>query len=159
MAYVWKKQYDRAIAEAERAIALDPNDAGGYDVLGQIQRFVGQPEESIRLTEKAMRLNPRYPVGYLVDIGIAYRVARRYEEAIVSLKKALILSPDLWVVHANLAACYAELGRLEEARAAVAELRRLNPKFSLEVFKHFLPYKDPAEIEHFLDGMRKAGLK
>lgn len=79
--------------------------------------------------------------------------------SLVPLKKALTLNPDLWAAHGNLAACYAELGRLEEARAAVAELQRINSKFSLEVFKHFLPYKDPAEVEHFLDSMRKAGLK
>jgi len=61
--------------------------------------------------------------------------------------------------HLNLAGCYAELGRLEEARAEVAEVLRLNPNLSLEGLKQTVPFKDPADLERFLDGWRKAGLK
>ena len=66
---LWKKQHDQAIAEAERAIALDPNDADGYAWLGEILNFAGRPEEAIGLIEKAMRLNPRYPPFYLFVLG------------------------------------------------------------------------------------------
>ncbi|MGE0825266.1 MAG: tetratricopeptide repeat protein, partial [Candidatus Binatia bacterium] len=156
---VWKKQYEQAIAEGKRAIALDPNDADGYVTLGEILRFAGRPEEGIELIEKAMRLNPQYPAMYLVTLGINYRVAGRYEEALTPLKRFRTLNPNVWHVQANLAACYAELGRLEEAQTEVAELQRLAPNFSLEVYKQFLPYKDPAGVERFLAGLRKAGLK
>ena len=64
---LWKKQHDKAIAEVERAIALDPNDADGYAWLGAILDFAGRPEEAIGLAEKAMRLNPHYPPLYLVS--------------------------------------------------------------------------------------------
>src|SRR5262249_35969964 len=59
--YLWQKQHEQAIAEAERAIALNPNDANGYVNLESILTSTERPEEAIELTEKAMRLNPRYP--------------------------------------------------------------------------------------------------
>ena len=74
--------------------------------LGQIQRC-WTAGGSHQVTEQAMRLNPRYPDMYLVSLGIAYRVAGRYEEALVPLKKFLSLNPNWWHVQANLAACYA----------------------------------------------------
>jgi TolB-like protein/Flp pilus assembly protein TadD len=158
-AYVWKRRHDEAIDEARRAIALAPNEAEGYENLGVILAFAGRPEEGIRLFEQAMRLNPRYPILYLMNLGFTYRMAGRYEEAIAPLKKVLALNPNFVPAHLNLAICYAELGRLAEAQAEVAECYRLNPGFSPEVFKQFLPYKNPADIERFLEGLRKAGVE
>jgi adenylate cyclase len=159
LAYLWKKQHDQAIAEAERAVVLDPNDANGYAGLGNMLAFAGRPEEGIELIEKAMRLNPRSPPSNLIILGVAYLTAERCEEALVPLQKALTLNPNFGFAHSNLAVCYAELGRLEEARAEAAAVMRLNPNFSLEVARQNLPLKDPAVLERVLDSMRKAGLK
>jgi adenylate cyclase len=60
--------------------------------------------------------------------------------------------------HVELAACYVELGREEEARAEAAEVLRLAPHVSVEVFKQSLPYKESADLERFVAGLRKAGL-
>jgi adenylate cyclase len=158
-ASLWKKQHDKAIAEAERAIALDPNDADGYARLGAVLDFAGRPEEAIGLVEKAMRLNPHYPPSYLFVLGTAYRLMGRYEEAIAAYKKALTHNSNYSPAHQFLAAIYSELGREEEARAEVAEVLRISPNFSLEVLRQRLPYKDPADLERLLDGLRKAGLK
>ncbi len=158
--YLWKKQHEQAIAEAERAIALDPNDAEGYRSLGTILVYAGRPEEGIGLSEKAMRLNPRYPLLCLFNLGFAYRVARRYEEALAPLKKVLTLNPNFSPVHYQLTICYVELGRVEEARAEAAEVMRINPnaRSSLETVSQ-LPYKDPAVVERMIAALRKAGLK
>jgi len=61
--------------------------------------------------------------------------------------------------HLNLAVIYSEMGREEEARAEAAEVLRINPNFSLEVARQVLPIKDPADLERYLAGLRKAGLK
>ncbi len=157
--YLWKKQYDQAIAEAERAIALDSNFADAYTRLGDILKFAGRPEEAIGLIEKAMRLNPHYPPVYLFYLGEAYRSTGRYEEAIAAYKKALTRNPNLLPAHVGLATIYSELGREEEARAEAAEVLRISPKHSLEVWRQRAPYKDPAVLERFLAALRKAGLK
>jgi adenylate cyclase len=57
-----------------------------------------------------------------------------------------------------LASAYAQLGQIEEARAEAAEVLRINPGFTIEGYKRLLVFKDPKDLEHRLDGMRKAGL-
>jgi hypothetical protein len=58
-----------------------------------------------------------------------------------------------------MAATYSLAGREEEARAAAAEVLRLNPKFSLEHLAKIAPYKNQADLEKFINPLRKAGLK
>jgi adenylate cyclase len=157
--YLWKKQHEQAIAEMERAITLDPNNADGYERLGNVLANAGRPKEAIGLIEEAMRLNPRYPSHYLVNLGIAHLAAGQYDEALIPLKRVLALTPNFAPAHANLAVCYAELGRLEEARAEMAEAQRLVPNTSLEGVKQSAPFKDPADLERYLAALRKAGLK
>ncbi|MBI3247526.1 MAG: adenylate/guanylate cyclase domain-containing protein [Deltaproteobacteria bacterium] len=157
--YLWKKQHNQAIAEAERAITLDPNDADAYAGLGYILNYAGRPEETIGLVEKAMRLNPRYPVNYLHSLGLAYRLTGRDEGALAAYKRALARNPDFLVAHFMLAAIYSELGQEEKSRTEVTELLRLSPGFSLEVARQRVPYKDQAELERLLTALRKAGLK
>jgi tetratricopeptide (TPR) repeat protein len=156
--YGWRKQLDQAIVEVQRAIALDPNYAEAYATLGMILYFTGRLEEAIEEVKKAMRLNPYYPTLYLFHLGNAYYLAGRHEEAIAALKRVLARTPDFLGAHAVLAVVYSELGRLEEAQAEAAEVLRINPSFSLEVWRQSLPYKE-AEVERMLAGLRKAGLK
>jgi TolB-like protein/class 3 adenylate cyclase/Tfp pilus assembly protein PilF len=158
-AYLFKKQHEQAIAAAKRAIALAPNDAEGFAWLGATLNFAGRPEEAIGLLKKAMRLNPRYPYNYLSFLGMAYRWAGRNEEALATLQSALSRNPDYLAPHFHLAVLYSELGRLEEARAEGAEFRRLSPNFSVERLRQTMPFKDPAEVERYLVGLHKAGLK
>jgi len=159
LAYVYlrKKQHGEAIAEAERALALDPNDSDGYETLGEILSFAGRPEEALGLVEQALRLNPRQPVSLLWLLGRVYSLMGRYEEAIATLKKVITRNPNHLSAHADLAIIYIDLGREEEARAEVAEILRVNPNYSLKVIQD-APWKDPAQLERWLNNLRKAGL-
>jgi tetratricopeptide (TPR) repeat protein len=89
----------------------------------------------------------------------ALREAGRYEEAIFQLKKAIEREPGDIFSNIFLAAAYSMAGREKEARAAAAEVLKINPKFSLEQFVKIHPYKDPAPKTRFTDSLHKAGLK
>jgi adenylate cyclase len=157
--YLWKKQHELALVEAQRALALDPNNAETLTNVGQILAFSGQPQEGIELVEKAMRLNPRYPPMYVLQLSIAYRMAGRYEEALAPGEKFLALAPNSTPAHFNLAVLYSELGMEQKARTVVVDWQRLNPNVSVEVFRQFLPFKNPKDLERYLAALRKAGLK
>ena len=90
---------------------------------------------------------------------MAYGLARRYEEALAVLQSATIRNPNVLSPHLHLAISYSELGRDAEARAEVAELLRISPKFSLEGVSRVMVFKDPASLERYLAALRKAGLK
>jgi adenylate cyclase len=158
-AYLWRKQYDQAIAEAQRAVTLNPSGAEGYVTLGSILAWAGRPEEAIKSIEMGRRLNPRFPTGYLNHLSFAYRLAGRYEEAVAASKELLARNSNFMLAHLQLANCYAQMGRLDEARAEVAEVLRIAPHFSLEALRQSFPFKDPAVLERELDAWRKAGLK
>jgi adenylate cyclase len=155
--YLWKKQHDQAIAEAERAIMLDPDLGDGYATQAAILNAVGKPEEAIGVAEKAIHLSPN--PWYLFELGHAYCLTKRHEEAIATLKKFLTHYPNTLHAHLILAAAYSELGQEEEARAAAAEILRISPKFSLDVMRQRVPYKDATVVERQVAALRNAGLK
>ena len=158
--YLYQKQYEPAIAEMERGVALDPNDAGGYAVLAETLSRVGRAEDALRAAEKALRLQSSLALDqHLNLIGSAYYLAGRPEEAIAPLKQYLTRYPNILDAHLTLAAVYSELGKDTEARAEAAEVLRINPKFSLEVHKERAPIKDPAVLERYITALREAGLK
>jgi adenylate cyclase len=145
--YLFQKRHEQAVAEAERAVTLAPNDAENYLWLGWILNYAGQLEKGLATIEQAVRLNPRHPPNYSLALGQAYRELGRYEESIATLKMTIGRNPSLPAAHLALAATYGELGLETEAKAEAAEVLRLNPKFSLEVYKERSPIKDPARLE------------
>ena len=157
--YLYKKQYDEATAEAERAIALDPNSSFGYMVLADIMDFSGKPAGAVSLAEKAMRLDPRNPEGYLIEEGWSYTQMRRYKEALPILKRVLTRYPNNLGAHQLLVVDYTELGREDEARAEAAEVLRISPHFSLDMWRQRSPQKNRALLERNLADLGKAGLK
>ncbi len=150
-----KQQTEEGAAEYERALALNPNDAEILQHWGWILAFLGRAEEGIEIAHKAMRLNPHYPDWYIYFLGISYYVARRYEEAIATLKKVSEQNPES---STYLAASYAQLGREAEARAVAAGILEADPDFSSARWAEMRPYKNQADREHLIEGMRKAGL-
>ena len=154
-----KKQFDKAISLYKRALELSPNHGPGHYLLGMALNYAGEPKKAIPYCEEGLRLDPLSPTYCLWGLAMAYRLTGRYEEAISSLKEALHHSPRAFWAYLELAACSAALERQEEACAAVSEIMRLNPEFSVEAYVKTQPYKNPDHAKHFSDLLRKAGLK
>ena len=157
--YRQKKQYEKAIAEAEKLIDLKPNDASVYTALSRVLYPLGRGEEAVALMKKAIRLDPIPPWYYFYWLGMGYLVMEQYDEAIVAYNEALDRSSGNWLARVPLTASYIFIDREDEARAEAAEILRLNPKFSLDYLEKRLSFKDQAFTERYVDALRKAGLK
>jgi adenylate cyclase len=157
--YATARQYDKGVAEAERAVALEPNSAENLFFLAFVLCYAGKPEEAIPLTERAVRLNPIPLPFQLVTMAHAYRLTGRYEKAIEAAKRAIQVEPNSQLAHVHLIASYIGLGREKEARAEAPELLRINPKFSADHYSKRIPYKNQADNDRLADALHKAGLK
>jgi TolB-like protein/DNA-binding winged helix-turn-helix (wHTH) protein/Tfp pilus assembly protein PilF len=158
LAYLAKKQYEQATAEAERLLALKVPAADMCGCAMSALSFLGRLEEARGLAEQALR--PPSLQRYLLSfLGQFYYLAGKPEEAVAPLKQYLARYPNILGAHLTLAAVYSELGKETEARTEAAEVLRLNPQFSLEVHKERVPIKDPAMLERHIAALRKAGLK
>jgi adenylate cyclase len=156
--YGMAKQYDKAIAACEQAVSLDVNSSINYMWLGIVLTWAGRAEEGIRYLQHAIRLNPFAPSMFFNNLAVAYRDAGQYEKAIEECKKALQREPNTQFPYIHMAISYLRLGREEEARAAAAEILRINPKFSLERYAKTLPFTKPV-ADRVVEDLRKAGLK
>jgi adenylate cyclase len=156
--YAMKRQYDKAIAACERSVSLDPNSASNVMWLGMVLTWAGRAEEGIPYLQHAIRLNPLAPAVYFNNLAVAYRDAGQYEKAIEEAKKALQRERNTQFPYIHMAISYVRLGREEEARAAAAEILRINPKFSLERYAKMLPFTQPVAVR-IVEDLRKAGLK
>jgi len=154
---LFQRRYDEAIAEAERAIALDPNFPDGYYLMGWILIFGGRSAEAVDYYNKAMRLDPQYPGGVLYNLGLAQYCLEQYEEAATSLEKSQKLNPGYgpW----PLAITYAQLGRGQEAADILAKYFEkrgwlLSP---IENTFPYWPFKEQKDLDHWAEGLRKSG--
>ena len=142
----------------KRTIALDPNSAFAYSGLGLVLHYLGRSDEAIELIIRAMRLDPHYHDIHLHFMAQACFQLGRYREAVEFLKRRLIRKPDTDISRVLLAASYGHLGLVAEAAAEWAEAHRINPDYSLEHRRRVLPYKNPADFDRLVEGLRKAGL-
>ena len=157
--YIHKREYDKAVAEGERTVALYPSASGSYFAYASTLHFACRPEEAIPMYQKAIRLNPNAAAITFVYLGLALADAGRFEEAVSALKKGIQRAPDYIVAHIGLVTTYSFMGREKEARAEAVEVLRIDPKFSLDYFAKTVPLKDQSQIDKGVNAMRKAGLK
>jgi TolB-like protein/class 3 adenylate cyclase len=157
--HVMQREHDKAIASAERGVALNPGGARPLFALGIALYFSCRFDEAVTFYEQAIRLDP-FPSSIVFrNLGIAYRSVGRYEEAVKRLKKALELSPNDLFVHLYLAITYIKLGRDKEAKAEAAQILRIHPKFSLDYFAKVNPLKCQSVLDDHIACLRKAGLR
>jgi adenylate cyclase len=158
--FLYQLQYVQALTEIEQAVSLAPTEAATYASLADVLSRVGRTDEALDAAAQALRLKSSFTVEEHLDaIGRAYSLAGKPEEAIAPLQQCLTRYPSRLDIHLTLAAVYSELDQDAEARTEVAEVLRLNPKFSLEVHQERVSIKDPAVLEHHIAMLRKAGLR
>ena len=141
------------MALIDRALALNPSFARGWYISGVLRVWAGQPDIAIEHLETALRLSPRARVGVsLSAMGAAHFICRRFDEAVSKLLLAIQDDPSYPQPYRNLAACYAHMGRLDDARKIIARLRAITP-----VVVHDASYLRNAEDrELYLSGLKLA---
>jgi len=158
LAYRERGEYVKALVEAEKAIQYDPNYATAHVLLATLLYYAGRPQEGLERIQKSIQLNPHHPYNYSFHLGQAYYILQRYGEAIEAFKSGIESNPTSERLHVWLAAAYAQSGDIEEAKWEATQVLTLNPGFSRVRIQKAFPFKNPADREHFLDGLRKAGL-
>ncbi|MBY0330247.1 MAG: winged helix-turn-helix domain-containing protein [Acetobacteraceae bacterium] len=148
--------HQRALAEAERAKALNPSDTFITEILAETLLWMGRGDDAVALLEAALRLDPAgraSPVRYTI-VG-AYFTAGRYPEALAAVDRGLADHPNLAFLHAIRAAILVQLGRMDEARQSYAAMQRVQPNFPVEAFGH--QYADPAIRDRLQGALLRAG--
>jgi len=139
------------IALVDRALAINPSFARGCLLSGVLRLWAGQPDLAIKHVETSLRLSPREPMGQpLFVIGGAYFFKRQFDEAVPKLLLAIQDNPGAPAAYRTLAACYAHMGRLDDARATVAKLRAITPV----VVPSDLAFRNLENRELLLSGLR-----
>jgi adenylate cyclase len=153
-AYLYRKRIDESVAEYRRALALNPNDSDIIAEFADALVYAGEPEKAVGEMQRAMLLNPYYPDWYLWYLADAYHSLGRPSDVIATVNRMQNPAEGSRLLAAN----YAYLGMMDEARAAAAEVMRLHPHFTIRSWRHRPPYRDAFFIEHYVEGLRKAGL-
>lgn len=152
-----RKDLDAAQDSAEQTIRLNPNFANGYGTLGHILVYRGNPMTAVPYLERAIRLDPVFAQQFLHFQGMAYLVAGRYQQAADIFRERVRLVPTTDLSRAFLASALGHLGQAEAARRVWAELKEVNPAYSLDAHLDRLPLA-PADAERIRAGLAAAGL-
>ena len=154
--YPPRKEYQEALAAAETEVALDPNSAYGYAMVGRAEALLGRCEQSIAHIKQAFALSPRDPLSgfWYAYLGLAEFCRGRLDAAVEQFKRAVSSGFPTYFTYAILAGAEAAKGNDAEAQSALAEARRLNPQFTIKWFLNDGPPVPPMIVE----GLRKAGL-
>ncbi|AZV78964.1 hypothetical protein EBB79_14520 [Parasedimentitalea marina] len=160
---LYNNLYDVAQREAVRAVAKDPNDPEGYVAMAWAMITTGQPDAGLELMDRATRLNPSYPSYYVLAIGMAHFSMGDFDSAATVFADALERDPDATELAAVLAVTYVQLGRLDDAHAALRKWKPEASQSELQAapYRYHFPYNwsQGSEIENkIIDGLHLAAL-
>ena len=147
--------------EADRALAVSPNLAHAHGVRGVGLMLAGEREEGIRSLMNCVRLDPLDPLVSLrlSQVALGHYFSRNYEPAVEAAKRVIQSYPDFPTSYRTLAAALAQLGRLEEAKDAMAKALALAPRSFDMYVRDRPPWIRGEDHAHMLEGLRKAGWK
>ncbi len=152
---MYERDWEKAKLHQDRAYRLNPNDSRLVAQRGELLTWLGRAEEGVKMLETAVRLDPYEAHARAHLLGRALLALGRYEEAIEAYKR--IAHPRAEHL-ADLAACYAALGKAAEAKAAVAAALRVDPAFTVATYAGRLRYTVAADQERHVEALRKAGV-
>jgi adenylate cyclase len=152
--YARLRDYDRAVDAQKRAMALNPSDSDNYAGLGDALLWSGDVKGAIAALQSADQLDPQLSTQDLFSLGAAYFVAGEDARAAHVFERAAASNEGLASIHAMLAAIYQDVGRPDDARRALAEMRRLNPFFDIDTFGSL--FRKPEHRERIISALRKA---
>jgi adenylate cyclase len=155
--YLIERRYDEAVKEAEKAVELNPNGANAYAVLAFINLFKGDVNESLKLFEIALRLNPIPPSWFYHNFALALFLDGNYPKAISACEKCIVVAPNSFYPYLYKAAAYTSLDRDKDADRAVKSLLKIYPSFSIKTASKFF-FKKTDDLNTLLDALRKAGI-
>jgi len=149
---------DQALVAIQKAIELEPNYAEGYGSMAMVLTYAGRPDEGLEAVQTSMRLNPFNSFFIYWVLGQCYFHLERFDEAAVQFERAVEANPQFLRGHLLLAATYGQLGRIEDAEWEAQEALTLLPGLTLRQRRAIVPYKKQADVERYIDGLRKAGI-
>ena len=158
--YLLRYQRDEALAEIERAVAMDPNDPELYAWMSNILWFMGKDSEAIESAKMGLRLDPNNPATYLWQLGKSYLPDGDLQESMQVLERAIRLNPELsGSVALYQSIIYGIQGRNEEARTAyeIFLKSRMTPVRNLNDILLYFPFADPKKLDRIADALIKAG--
>ena len=156
-----RRQFEKAIAEGERAIGIDPNNAAIMAVhtitLNNVN--VGRYEEALALIERAIRINPKPAPYYINQLGRANEGLGRYAKAIDAYKSGLSKQPNDMLAWIGLTISSFLTDDMVEAKKAAAEVLRIQPAFSIDLYKKiFFVSEETNRGRLYINALRKAGI-
>ena len=157
-----RRRPELAVSHLSRSIELNPNFALGYAGLGYALACGGEPERGLQSLEQAQRLSPRDPFLAIYAPTVKYMALfalGSYEEAIAVCRSTSALHPHHVGAWRLMTVSLALLGRIDEARQALAHTLSLQPDLSLNHVEKNTVFADPSDRSRFLLGLQKAGLK
>jgi TolB-like protein/Flp pilus assembly protein TadD len=152
-------RFDQAVAEQRRALELNPYLAAAAGELGRLYVFAGRMDEAIACSDRAIAASPNDPHVFLWfrNKALARFIAGHYEEAARHAADACARSPHQFFLHYLLAACHAAAGEPARAKTAIAEGRRLHPRYTLDMLRIAYPFDTPGHFERYAEALRQAG--
>ena len=158
--YLFTRRFDDSIAEFELALRLNPNFSPARGIYGVPLSYRGRWEDGDSAARQALRFSPRDPFAAVYCGVVAYcqYVGRNYDDAMRFSRESIRQRGDFVGAHRVLTAAAGMAGLDDVAKAALQELRRAQPNFSLTWLAGQLPFEHDAEREHYLEGFRRAGL-
>ena len=142
-----------ALALVDRGLAINPSSARAWHAKALLNLWAGRTEQAIQDENASVRLSPRVRTGWALHLyGAADLIERRFADAVPHLRLAIEEEPAFSEPYRVLAACYAHLGRFDEARDLVERLRSSTPI----VLPPYIPYRNEAHRTLYVSGLRLA---